>query len=109
MKGRLIIFLMVVLSGIGWADHQVRGMYGGEGRIAVYGWQAREDSLSGIWMGRTYPIVEQDQSGDVILTALGIGYNLSGGGREVKKIAEAGYRIVRTQWKALEEDWSKMR
>lgn len=109
MKGRLAIFLMVILIGIGWADHQVRGMYEGEGRIAVYGWQASEDSLSGIWMGRTYPIVGHNKSGDVILTALGIGYNLSGGGREMKKIAEMGYRIVQTQWEALEENWSKMR
>ncbi len=91
MVGRIILFTVMMMIGIGAADYQVRDLRDGNAEIRVYGWQVRDKSVDLVWMGEAYPAVSWNHDGDVIMEAGGLDYNLTDGRDDVVRAIEDGY------------------
>lgn len=103
MIGRKIFFfVLAVFIGLGAADRQVRAFRDAETELTIYGWRARERAADIVWMGETYPAVSWSESGDLIVEAGGLGYNLTDGGEAVIRAAaggiEKGRDLLQSLW-----------
>lgn len=100
---KLIVFTVMILLGLGWADCQVHELRDGQGVIEVYGWRTQHGTVEGVWLGDVYPLFACDASGNVRLIAGGLDYDLTELGRSAMQIAEKRYGEMRLRWQAMIE------
>ncbi len=104
MVGRIVIFAVVIVIGLGAADYQVRDMRDGTAEVRIYGWQVRDRAVDIVWMGEAYPAVSWERDGDMIMEAGGLDYNLSDGRDGVVRAIEDGYEkgadFMQSMWDA---------
>ena len=91
MVGRIFLFTVLLLVGLGTADYQVRDMRDGVAEVRVYGCDVHDKTVDIVWMGETYPAVSWNHDGDLIMEAGGLDYNLSDGKDDVVRAIEDGY------------------
>lgn len=101
MKKEIVLFSIAVLIGLGWADHQIHDLREGRGEIKVYGWQIGQDAVSGIWLGKIYPLLVRDPSGRMIIQAGGLDYPVMNVGQDALKIAAQGYEKASAKWRSI--------
>lgn len=104
MVGRISLFAVAMMIGIGAADYQVRDLRDGVAEVRIYGYQVHDKSVDIMWMGETYPAVSWNHDGDVIMEAGGLDYNLSDGRDNVIQAIEDGYEksadFMQSMWDA---------
>lgn len=91
MVGRIILFVVAMMLGIGATDYQVRDLRDGTAEVRVYGWQVHDKTVDIVWMGEMYPAVSWNRDGDMIMEVGGLDYNLSDGRDDVIRVIEDGY------------------
>lgn len=104
MVGRIALFVVAMMIGLGAVDYQVREMRDGVAEVRIYGYRAHDRSVDIVWMGETYPAVSWDHDGDLIMEAGGLDYNLSDGTDDVMQAIEDGYEqgadFMQSMWDA---------